>query len=192
MRCSRGPPSLQQELVTWFHWTAANGAWQDCWGGQVGQFAPGPRPRRGPHKSFLGALEWGPSLTPGAPESSCRAWAPAASAPGLWRQFGGRGIIPPRDPPPKTPDQFPQPAPGEGFALTILLLLVSHRTQLEELQDVLEKLQSKRISTWKKKYNQVPKCFIGQACAVKKGARIGRLCDCPRGATCNSFLLRCL
>uniref|UniRef100_A0A8C5EY14 Cocaine- and amphetamine-regulated transcript protein n=1 Tax=Gopherus evgoodei TaxID=1825980 RepID=A0A8C5EY14_9SAUR len=85
-----------------------------------------------------------------------------------------------------------EPAPGEGFALTILLLLVSHRTQLEELQDVLEKLQSKRISTWKKKYNQVPKCFIGQACAVKKGARIGRLCDCPRGATCNSFLLRCL
>ncbi|XP_050787048.1 cocaine- and amphetamine-regulated transcript protein-like isoform X2 [Gopherus flavomarginatus] len=63
---------------------------------------------------------------------------------------------------------------------------------LEELQDVLEKLQSKRISTWEKKYNQVPKCFIGQACAVKKGARIGRLCDCPRGATCNSFLLRCL
>ncbi|XP_030397727.1 cocaine- and amphetamine-regulated transcript protein-like [Gopherus evgoodei] len=68
-----------------------------------------------------------------------------------------------------------------------------HEKQLlEELQDVLEKLQSKRISTWKKKYNQVPKCFIGQACAVKKGARIGRLCDCPRGATCNSFLLRCL
>uniref|UniRef100_A0A8C0G785 Cocaine- and amphetamine-regulated transcript protein n=1 Tax=Chelonoidis abingdonii TaxID=106734 RepID=A0A8C0G785_CHEAB len=37
-----------------------------------------------------------------------------------------------------------------------------------------------------------PQCFIGQACAVKKGARIGRLCDCPHGATCNSFLLRCL
>uniref|UniRef100_A0A8C3IJN3 Cocaine- and amphetamine-regulated transcript protein n=1 Tax=Chrysemys picta bellii TaxID=8478 RepID=A0A8C3IJN3_CHRPI len=37
-----------------------------------------------------------------------------------------------------------------------------------------------------------PQCSIGQACAVKKGARIGRLCDCPRGATCNAFLLKCL
>uniref|UniRef100_A0A674JQK8 Uncharacterized protein n=1 Tax=Terrapene triunguis TaxID=2587831 RepID=A0A674JQK8_9SAUR len=82
--------------------------------------------------------------------------------------------------------------PAITLLLTVLLLLVSHHTQLEELQDVLEKLQSKRISTWEKKYNQVPKCSIGQVCAVKKGARIGRLCDCPRGATCNTFLLKCL
>ncbi|XP_067395391.1 cocaine- and amphetamine-regulated transcript protein-like [Emydura macquarii macquarii] len=69
----------------------------------------------------------------------------------------------------------------------------AHEKQLlDELQDVLEKLQSKRISTWEKKYNQVPKCSIGAVCAVKKGARIGRLCDCPRGASCNAFLLKCL
>ncbi|XP_043391189.1 cocaine- and amphetamine-regulated transcript protein isoform X2 [Chelonia mydas] len=45
---------------------------------------------------------------------------------------------------------------------------------LEELQDVLEKLQSKRISTWEKKYNQVPKVPSGAAPArsdsVAKGS----------------------
>ncbi|KAJ1080973.1 hypothetical protein NDU88_001160 [Pleurodeles waltl] len=63
---------------------------------------------------------------------------------------------------------------------------------LEELQDVLEKLQNKKMTTWEKKFNQLPKCFIGDVCAVKKGPRIGRLCDCPGGAICNSFLRRCL
>ncbi|XP_060116733.1 cocaine- and amphetamine-regulated transcript protein-like [Heteronotia binoei] len=63
---------------------------------------------------------------------------------------------------------------------------------LEELQNVLEKLQHKTASTWEKKFNQVPKCSFGDPCAVKKGARIGKLCDCPRGSACNTFLLKCL
>ncbi|XP_020666451.1 cocaine- and amphetamine-regulated transcript protein [Pogona vitticeps] len=63
---------------------------------------------------------------------------------------------------------------------------------LEELQEVLEKLQHKKITTWEKKFNQVPKCSFGDPCAVRKGARIGKLCDCPRGSACNAFLLKCL
>lgn len=35
-------------------------------------------------------------------------------------------------------------------------------------------------------------CDAGEQCAVRKGARIGKLCDCPRGTSCNSFLLKCL
>ncbi|KAF7238535.1 Cocaine- and amphetamine-regulated transcript protein [Varanus komodoensis] len=63
---------------------------------------------------------------------------------------------------------------------------------LDELQEVLEKLQHKKVSTWEKKFNQVPKCSFGDACAVRKGARIGKLCDCPRGSACNAFFLKCL
>ncbi|XP_075763177.1 cocaine- and amphetamine-regulated transcript protein-like [Pelodiscus sinensis] len=69
----------------------------------------------------------------------------------------------------------------------------AHEKQLlEELQDVLEKLQSKAIATWEKKHNQVPQCSVGAVCAVRKGARIGRLCDCPHRATCHVLLLKCL
>ncbi|KAK7893113.1 hypothetical protein WMY93_022265 [Mugilogobius chulae] len=50
----------------------------------------------------------------------------------------------------------------------------------------------KEISPWEKKYGQVPSCDLGEHCAVRKGARIGRMCDCPQGAFCNFFLLKCL
>uniref|UniRef100_A0A8D2L0U9 Cocaine- and amphetamine-regulated transcript protein n=1 Tax=Varanus komodoensis TaxID=61221 RepID=A0A8D2L0U9_VARKO len=80
-----------------------------------------------------------------------------------------------------------------------LVLLSSHEPHLsgqwpglDELQEVLEKLQHKKVSTWEKKFNQVPKCSFGDACAVRKGARIGKLCDCPRGSACNAFFLKCL
>ncbi|KAJ0029035.1 hypothetical protein NQD34_004032 [Periophthalmus magnuspinnatus] len=63
---------------------------------------------------------------------------------------------------------------------------------LGDLQEVLEKLQTKRINPWEKKYGQVPSCDLGEHCAVRKGARIGRMCDCPQGAFCNFFLLKCL
>ncbi|XP_071987782.1 cocaine- and amphetamine-regulated transcript protein-like [Engystomops pustulosus] len=63
---------------------------------------------------------------------------------------------------------------------------------LLELQDVLYKLQSKRGQGWEGKFLQVPKCMMGEACAVKRGARIGKLCDCPQRSTCSYFFLRCL
>uniref|UniRef100_A0A8D0G4M7 Cocaine- and amphetamine-regulated transcript protein n=1 Tax=Sphenodon punctatus TaxID=8508 RepID=A0A8D0G4M7_SPHPU len=69
----------------------------------------------------------------------------------------------------------------------------SHEKELiEALQEVLEKLKSKRLPLYEKKYGQVPMCDAGEQCAVRKGARIGKLCDCPRGTSCNSFLLKCL
>ncbi|KAM3909853.1 cocaine- and amphetamine-regulated transcript protein-like [Leptodactylus fuscus] len=69
---------------------------------------------------------------------------------------------------------------------------VNEKELLLELQDVLYKLQSKKSSAWEGKYIQVPKCIMGEACAVKRGARIGKLCDCPQRSTCSSFFLRCL
>ncbi|MBN3316884.1 CART protein, partial [Atractosteus spatula] len=70
--------------------------------------------------------------------------------------------------------------------------LTNEKQLLGALQEVLEKLQSKRIPTWEKKFGQVPTCDVGEQCAVRKGARIGKMCDCPRGAFCNFFLLKCL
>lgn len=35
-------------------------------------------------------------------------------------------------------------------------------------------------------------CDLGEYCAIRKGSRIGKMCDCPRGAFCNFFLLKCL
>nr|XP_003216314.1 PREDICTED: cocaine- and amphetamine-regulated transcript protein [Anolis carolinensis] len=63
---------------------------------------------------------------------------------------------------------------------------------IEALQEVLEKLKSKRLPLYEKKYGQVPMCDAGEQCALRKGARIGKLCDCPRGTSCNTFLLKCL
>ncbi|GAA6104510.1 cocaine- and amphetamine-regulated transcript protein-like [Tachysurus ichikawai] len=70
--------------------------------------------------------------------------------------------------------------------------LTSQKELLGALHDVLEKLQNKRISLWEKKFSRVPTCGVGQQCAVRKGSRIGRMCDCPLGAACNTYLLKCL
>ncbi|KAJ8393143.1 hypothetical protein AAFF_G00068260 [Aldrovandia affinis] len=70
--------------------------------------------------------------------------------------------------------------------------LTNEKQLLGALQDVLEKLQEKRIPSWEKKFGQVPTCDVGEQCALRKGARIGKMCDCPRGAFCNLFLLKCL
>ncbi|XP_066566670.1 cocaine- and amphetamine-regulated transcript protein [Amia ocellicauda] len=63
---------------------------------------------------------------------------------------------------------------------------------IEALQEVLEKLKNKRLPFYGKKYGQLPMCEAGEQCALRKGARIGKLCDCPRVTSCNSFLLKCL
>ncbi|XP_012692050.1 cocaine- and amphetamine-regulated transcript protein-like [Clupea harengus] len=70
--------------------------------------------------------------------------------------------------------------------------LTNEKQLLGALHDVLEKLQAKRIPLWEKKFGRVPTCDVGEQCAIRKGARIGKLCDCPRGAFCNFFLLKCL
>ncbi|XP_056425235.1 cocaine- and amphetamine-regulated transcript protein-like [Hyla sarda] len=68
----------------------------------------------------------------------------------------------------------------------------SEKELLGALQEVLEKLQSKPVPSWEKKFGQVPVCDVGEQCAVRKASRIGKLCNCPRGAVCNFFLLKCL
>ncbi|XP_063003362.1 cocaine- and amphetamine-regulated transcript protein-like [Elgaria multicarinata webbii] len=60
------------------------------------------------------------------------------------------------------------------------------------LHDILEKLRNSRLPSMQKKFGWVPSCDAGEPCAVRKGARIGKLCDCPRGTTCNLYILKCL
>ncbi|KAL4634835.1 cocaine- and amphetamine-regulated transcript protein-like, partial [Arapaima gigas] len=63
---------------------------------------------------------------------------------------------------------------------------------IEALQEVLEKLKNKRVPSAEKKLGWVPSCDAGEQCAIRKGARIGKLCDCPRGTSCNYSILKCL
>ncbi|XP_058714607.1 cocaine- and amphetamine-regulated transcript protein-like isoform X1 [Poecile atricapillus] len=36
-----------------------------------------------------------------------------------------------------------------------------------------------------------PQCEPREPCAVRRGARIGKLCSCPRGTSCNLLILKC-
>ncbi|XP_077144042.1 cocaine- and amphetamine-regulated transcript protein [Ranitomeya variabilis] len=69
---------------------------------------------------------------------------------------------------------------------------IHEKELIDALQEVLEKLKSRKLPSFEKKYGQVPMCDAGEQCAVRKGARIGKLCDCPRRTSCNTFLLKCL
>ncbi|XP_078110688.1 cocaine- and amphetamine-regulated transcript-like [Sander vitreus] len=63
-----------------------------------------------------------------------------------------------------------------------------------DLVDALESLLGRmhnRISSTEKR-GSIPLCVMGDRCAMKYGPRIGKLCDCGRGANCNSYLLKCL
>ncbi|NXN93208.1 CART protein, partial [Rhinopomastus cyanomelas] len=62
---------------------------------------------------------------------------------------------------------------------------------VEVLQEVLEKLESSEMPAVQKRLSWVPLCEVGDPCAVRRGARIGKLCSCPRGTTCNLFILKC-
>ncbi|NXJ87106.1 CART protein, partial [Trogon melanurus] len=62
---------------------------------------------------------------------------------------------------------------------------------VEVLQEVLEKLGSRELPAVEKRLSWVPLCQPGQSCAVRRGARIGKLCSCPHGTTCNLFILKC-
>ncbi|XP_077116731.1 cocaine- and amphetamine-regulated transcript protein-like [Ranitomeya variabilis] len=58
------------------------------------------------------------------------------------------------------------------------------------LGELLEYNQARTMAV-EKRAVQVPRCDMGERCAMKHGPRIGKLCDCLRGASCNSFMLRC-
>ncbi|NWT58107.1 CART protein, partial [Erythrocercus mccallii] len=68
---------------------------------------------------------------------------------------------------------------------------------VEVLQEVLDELGTreppaleKRLS-WVPGVRAVPQCEPREPCAVRRGARIGKLCSCPRGTSCNLFILKC-
>ncbi|KAG5847960.1 cocaine- and amphetamine-regulated transcript protein-like [Anguilla rostrata] len=63
---------------------------------------------------------------------------------------------------------------------------------IEALQEVLEKLKNKQMPSAEKKLGWLPSCDAGEQCAIRKGARIGQLCGCPRGTSCNFYILKCL
>ncbi|XP_029999615.1 cocaine- and amphetamine-regulated transcript protein-like [Sphaeramia orbicularis] len=63
---------------------------------------------------------------------------------------------------------------------------------ISDLHGVLERLQNNPFPALKKKHGYLPMCDPGDQCALRKGSRIGKLCDCALPRTCNSFLHRCL
>ncbi|XP_060893922.1 cocaine- and amphetamine-regulated transcript protein-like [Labrus mixtus] len=63
---------------------------------------------------------------------------------------------------------------------------------INDLHEVLERLQNNQIPALRKKHGFLPMCDPGDQCALRKGSRIGKLCDCSLPRTCNSFLHRCL
>uniref|UniRef100_A0A3Q3EXT6 Uncharacterized protein n=1 Tax=Kryptolebias marmoratus TaxID=37003 RepID=A0A3Q3EXT6_KRYMA len=63
---------------------------------------------------------------------------------------------------------------------------------INDLHQVLERLQNSQFPALRKKHGYLPVCDPGEQCALRKGSRIGKLCDCSLPRTCNSFLHRCL
>ncbi|TMS13199.1 cocaine- and amphetamine-regulated transcript-like [Larimichthys crocea] len=64
------------------------------------------------------------------------------------------------------------------------------RDLIEALEALLGRMHG-RISSPEKR-GSIPLCGMGDRCAMKFGPRIGKLCDCGRGANCNSYLLKCI
>ncbi|XP_053719478.1 cocaine- and amphetamine-regulated transcript 4 [Synchiropus splendidus] len=70
--------------------------------------------------------------------------------------------------------------------------LIGMNTQqlADALQNLLDEDDGVGLSV-EKKASVIPRCDVGERCAMKHGPRIGRLCDCLRGTACNTFFLRC-
>ncbi|XP_036820479.1 cocaine- and amphetamine-regulated transcript protein [Oncorhynchus mykiss] len=61
---------------------------------------------------------------------------------------------------------------------------------VDAMEALLVKMQSRLPSNEKR--GMIPPCGMGDRCALRHGPRIGKLCDCGRVSSCNSFLLKCL
>ncbi|XP_069031229.1 cocaine- and amphetamine-regulated transcript-like [Embiotoca jacksoni] len=66
----------------------------------------------------------------------------------------------------------------------------SDRELVEALEVLLGRMRSRGSSPEKR--GSIPLCGMGDRCAMRFGPRIGKLCDCGRGANCNSYLLKCI
>ncbi|KAI1902333.1 hypothetical protein AGOR_G00043680 [Albula goreensis] len=71
------------------------------------------------------------------------------------------------------------------------------------LHDVMEDLRRRRMAILERMFSRLPgvckrlrrrmktiMCNVGDFCTVKRGARHGQLCRCPRGSRCSHFLLK--
>ncbi|XP_072237286.1 cocaine- and amphetamine-regulated transcript-like [Leuresthes tenuis] len=87
-----------------------------------------------------------------------------------------RGQAPPEDPAEDFGAGKPEPA--------------ADRDLVEALEALLG--QMNHVSSSTEKRGSIPLCGMGDRCAMKFGPRIGKLCDCRRGANCNSYLLKCI
>ncbi|NXY26892.1 CART protein, partial [Atrichornis clamosus] len=85
----------------------------------------------------------------------------------------------------------PEPVPGLRPTLSLPGQSQEETELVEVLQEVLEKLGSREPPALEKRLSWVPWCEPGEPCAVRRGARIGKLCSCPRGTSCNLFVLKC-
>ncbi|XP_057715696.1 cocaine- and amphetamine-regulated transcript protein-like [Corythoichthys intestinalis] len=79
----------------------------------------------------------------------------------------------------------------ETRSLDFTLKSQQEKDLIDALQEVLEKLRNKETPS-EKKLGWLPSCDAGEPCALRKGARIGTLCGCPRGTSCNFYVLKCL
>ncbi|NWH92791.1 CART protein, partial [Aegithalos caudatus] len=61
---------------------------------------------------------------------------------------------------------------------------------VEVLQEVLDKLGTREPPALEKRLSWPQECEPREPCAGR-GARIGKLCSCPRGTSCNLFILKC-
>ncbi|XP_035538394.1 cocaine- and amphetamine-regulated transcript protein [Morone saxatilis] len=62
---------------------------------------------------------------------------------------------------------------------------------IEALEALLGRMHKPSSSTAEKR-GSIPMCGMGERCVMKYGSRFGKLCDCSRGTTCNSYLLKCI
>ncbi|XP_060948383.1 cocaine- and amphetamine-regulated transcript 4 [Limanda limanda] len=84
----------------------------------------------------------------------------------------------------RSPAAPPLPADEPALGLTT-------GEMAEVLQGFLDEAESRVGLSVEKKASVIPRCDVGERCAMKHGPRIGRLCDCLRGTACNTFFLRC-
>ncbi|NWR25749.1 CART protein, partial [Emberiza fucata] len=61
----------------------------------------------------------------------------------------------------------------------------------EALREALDELGTREPPALEKRLSWVPWCEPREPCAVRRGARIGKLCSCPRGTSCNLLILKC-
>ncbi|XP_047460187.1 cocaine- and amphetamine-regulated transcript 4 [Mugil cephalus] len=80
---------------------------------------------------------------------------------------------------------------GQRSAADDPVLSLSTSELADALQNLLDDAEDTVGVSVEKKASVIPRCDVGERCAMKHGPRIGRLCDCLRGTACNTFFLRC-